>query len=201
MRQAGTTIRLRPPRPEIMALTPIFLQEALDLGDCERLIEHVQSHPLKDAGLVKGTSAPQIRRADIAWLEDLPQAAWAMDQMIAHSARANRDHVGFDLSEFGESAQIARYGAEREAHFDWHSDVGAGQWASRRKLTIVVQLSDPNDYAGGALELRTGHAVTAAPSARGMATIFPAFVLHRVTPVTEGQRWSLTLWAYGPDFR
>ncbi len=184
-----------------MPLTPIFLPQALTDTQIDHLITLVQSAPLKDAALVKGTTAHQIRRADIAWLDDLPQASWVMDQMITHVSRANRDDFGFDLTEFGESAQVARYGAERQGHFDWHSDIGAGQWAAKRKLTIVVQLSDPAEYEGGALELRSDSTITTAPRARGLATLFPAFMLHRVTPVTAGTRWSLTLWAHGPAFR
>ena len=37
--------------------------------------------------------------------------------------------------------------------------------------------------------------------ARGTATLFPSYMLHRVTPVTEGIRHSLTVWAHGPAFR
>ena len=121
--------------------------------------------------------------------------------MITLVARANRDSFNFDLTDFGESAQVARYGAERQGHFDWHSDIGAGNWAAKRKLTIVVQLSDPADYDGGTLELRPDSNVAQAPRARGTATVFPSFVLHRVTPVTAGTRWSLTLWSHGPAFR
>ena len=184
-----------------MTLTPHFIPDALSAQDCDRLIALVAAHPLRDAGLVGGTKAHAMRRADIAWLDDIPQAAWAMDQMIGHVAAANRDHFGFALAEFGESAQVARYGAEREGHFDWHSDIGAGQWAAQRKLTIVVQLSDPADYDGGALEIRGDSNPQTAPMARGLATLFPAFMLHRVTPVSRGTRWSLTLWAHGPAFR
>ena len=103
---------------------------------------------------MRGTTAHDIRRAEIAWLDDLPEAAWVMDRMITLVARANRDSFDYDLTDFGESAQVARYGAERQGHFDWHSDIGAGNWAAKRKLTIVVQLSDP---AG----LRRRHAGTA----------------------------------------
>ncbi len=184
-----------------MTLAPVYLPEAMSRADCDRLIALVGAQPLKDAGLTGGTTAHQIRRAEIAWLDDLPQAAWVMDRMIGFVARANRESFGFDLTNFGESAQVARYVAEREGHFDWHSDIGAGQWAAKRKLTVVVQLSDPADYDGGALELRADSNIARAPQARGLATIFPAFVLHRVTPVTAGTRWSLTLWAHGPGFR
>jgi PKHD-type hydroxylase len=124
-----------------------------------------------------------------------------MERMMSLTARANRETFGFDLTDFGESPQVARYGAEREGHFDWHSDIGAGIWAAKRKLTIVVQLSDPADYTGGTLELRPDSNVAEAPRARGTAIVFPSFVLHRVTPVTTGTRWSLTIWSHGPSFR
>ena len=114
---------------------------------------------------------------------------------------ANRDVFDFDITDFAESAQVARYGAEREGHFGWHSDVGEGRLAERRKLTIVVQLSEPDAYRGGDLEVMPGAGIIAADRARGVATLFPAFVLHRVTPVTVGERHSLTVWCHGAPFR
>jgi PKHD-type hydroxylase len=183
-------------------MTPLLtLPDALDEDECRRLIALAQAGAMKDAGLVRATTAHRIRRAEIAWLDDLPQAAWVMDRLVALVARANREAFGFDLQDFAESAQIARYGAEREGHFAWHSDIGAGAAASRRKLTVVVQLSDPAEYAGGGLELWPDAQTREVPRARGMAAVFPAFVLHRVTPVSAGARWSLTLWAHGPAFR
>lgn len=183
-------------------MTPFqTLPEALSPADCDRLIGLVQAHQLKDAGLVRGTTAHSIRRAEIAWLDDIPAASWVLDQLIGLVAQANREGFGFDLTDFGESPQVARYGAEREGHFDWHSDIGAGNWAAKRKLTIVIQLSDPADYQGGTLELRPDSNIASASRTRGTATVFPSFVLHRVTPVTAGTRWSLTLWSHGPAFR
>jgi PKHD-type hydroxylase len=32
-------------------------------------------------------------------------------------------------------------------------------------------------------------------------TLFPSFVLHRVTPVTKGTRYSLVAWVSGPPFK
>jgi len=43
--------------------------------------------------------------------------------------------------------------------------------------------------------------IFAAPKTRGTATLFPSYLLHRVTPVTQGERFSLTIWAHGPQFR
>ena len=57
--------------------------------------------------------------------------------------------------------------------------------AQKRKLTVVVQLSDPADYDGGELEVWPDSTVRTAPRDRGTAVIFPSFALHRVTPVTH----------------
>ncbi|WP_435259735.1 2OG-Fe(II) oxygenase [Thioclava sp. FR2] len=180
--------------------TQHFAPDAFSPDECDQ-ITALARDATRDAGLVGGQTAHSIRRADICWLDDVPGADWVLDRMMRIVAEANRESFGYDLTDFGESPQVARYGAEREGHFDWHSDIGAGAWAAKRKLTIVVQLSDPTDYDGGALELRPNSNITSAPRQRGLATIFPSFVLHRVTPVTAGERWSLTLWSHGPAFR
>ena len=177
------------------------LPEAFSPADCARLVAAATAAGLRDAGLVGGATRHGLRRADLVWVDDLPDAQWVADRLAALVARANRDGFRFDLTDFAESAQIARYGADRQGHFDWHADIGAGPLALRRKLTVVVQLSPPADYAGGLLELRPGSSVRTAPQDQGSGCVFPSFTLHRVTPVTAGTRWSLTLWAHGPAFR
>jgi PKHD-type hydroxylase len=183
-------------------VTPFHaIPDALTREQCARLVTLCKAAPMRDAALVGATTAHQVRRAEIVWLDDLHGCGWVMDRMVALTAAANRAAYGFDLTEFGESAQVARYDADRAAHFDWHADIGAGTWASRRKLTIVVQLSEPATYKGGTLDIWSGHTPQSAPRDPGTAIVFPSFALHRVEPVAQGLRWSLTLWAHGPAFR
>jgi PKHD-type hydroxylase len=167
-------------------LTPFTLTGAFSPKECDRIIDLARSRPLDEAGLVKNVADPAIRRAELAWLDERPGAEWVMDRIVETVARANREVFDFALTDFAESAQVARYGAEREGHF---------------KLTMVVQLSEPSDYEGGFLEVWPDGNVRQSETARGAATIFPSFHLHRVTPVTAGERWSLTVWAHGPAFR
>ena len=169
--------------------------------ECTRITAMAESAPAQDAGLVRNATDHNLRRADLVWLDDVADSDWVMDRIIDLVREANRQVYGYDLTDFSESAQVARYGAERQGHFDWHSDIGDGRLASKRKLTMVVQLSDPADYSGGALELMPGSGVVTADTALGAATLFPSFVLHRVTPVTGGERRSLTIWCHGPAFR
>jgi PKHD-type hydroxylase len=169
--------------------------------DCARITAISETAPAQDAGLTRNATDHNLRRADLVWLDEVEGSAWVMDKIIDLVREANRAIYGYDLSDFSESAQVARYGADREGHFDWHSDIGDGRLASKRKLTIVVQLSEPSAYTGGMLELMPGAGTVTADTAQGAATIFPSFVLHRVTPVTEGERRSLTIWCHGPAFR
>ena len=178
-----------------------LIPAALSPAECASLTTLCAANPMRDAGLVRAGATQQVRRAAVSWLDDLPAASWVIDRMMQLVAAANRDAFHFDLSDFAESPQVARYDAAREAHFDWHSDIGATALAAKRKLTIVVQLSDPAAYDGGTLDLRPDSTLHAAPTVQGSAILFPSFTLHRVTPVTRGTRWSLTLWAHGPAFR
>lgn len=185
---------------EPILLAPYPIAEAFSPDDCARIRALAAEGPRAEAGLVGGRQHAGIRRAELAWLDDRAGADWVSGRLAALVARANREHFGFEIEDLAESPQVARYGAEREGHFAWHADIGEGPVARRRKLTVVVQLSDPAAYEGGALELWDG-AQQAAPRGLGAAILFPAFVLHRVTPVTRGERFSLTLWAHGPAFR
>ena len=69
---------------------------------------------------------------------------------------------------------------------------------------LLVQLSDETMYEGGNLEFgitdETGKNNYTAPRTRGSITIFPAFLSHRVTPVTKGRRYSLITWMLGDSF-
>ncbi|MBT9384620.1 2OG-Fe(II) oxygenase [Pseudooceanicola sp. CBS1P-1] len=176
--------------------------DAFTPAECQALITAAdQSGLARDAGLVRRERDHDLRRADLVWVDDLPETDWVMNRLIDLVRVANREVFDFALDDFSESPQIARYGAERQGHFGWHSDIGEGTLASRRKLTLVAQLSDPAAYEGGALEVWYDSNIRTAPLPQGSVVLFPSFALHRVQPVTAGERHSLTVWAHGMPFR
>lgn len=183
-----------------MTLTPFTFPEAFSPAECDLITHACAQVDASDAGLVRGGQNHNLRRADLVWLDDLPDMDWVSMRLVDVVRDSNRA-FGFEIEALSESPQVARYGAEREGHFTWHSDIGDGAFAARRKLTIVVQLSCPSAYEGGALELQPSAHVVTADRAQGSAIAFPAFMLHRVTSVTKGARNSLTIWAHGPGFR
>lgn len=174
---------------------------AFSTQECAEIIRKSEEAPDNEALLVGQTRDHNLRRASVVWLDEVPGTGWVMDRLISLVRRANKERFGYDLREFAESPQAASYKAKDGGHFAWHSDIGDGPVAGKRKLSLVVQLSKPGSYDGGDLEIMPGAHVVAASRMQGSATVFPSFLLHQVTPVTRGERKSLTVWAHGPAFR
>ena len=68
-------------------------------------------------------------------------------------------------------------------------------------MSISVQLSEPDAYDGGDLEIDIDGAPWSAPRDRGTAILFPSFVRHRISQVDSGTRHALVAWMHGPAFR
>ena len=96
--------------------------------------------------------------------------------------------------------QLTQY--EVGASCGWHIDV---HWdtelAYDRKLSVVVQLCDPNSYEGGVFEFGGGPVAPEEFATQGSVLVFPSYLSHRVTEVTKGVRYSIVSWAEGPRWR
>lgn len=77
-----------------------------------------------------------------------------------------------------------------------------------RKLSVTINLSPPGSYTGGNLKFDYGpHAdgnrfhECEEIRPQGSMIIFPSFIDHTVTPISEGTRYSLVLWNLGDPFK
>jgi PKHD-type hydroxylase len=114
----------------------------------------------------------------------------------------NGQHFRFDLWGFGEHLQYTEYYGDDEGHYTWHIDSGITSTNhGPRKLSVVLQLSDPCEYEGGNLQVKLGADPQTISKDLGLVAVFPSFVLHRVTPVTSGLRRTLVAWLTGPALR
>ena len=72
-----------------------------------------------------------------------------------------------------------------------------------RKMSCVIQLTDPNEYDGGDFQIiDTAHSPPA-DELREQGTIiyFPSMMRHRALPVVRGRRYSIAAWFDGPKWR
>lgn len=89
-------------------------------------------------------------------------------------------------------------------HYIFHHDIDWKKPTTQRKLSVVVQLTDPEEYEGGELEFEeVNHDEKTKQLIRqkGTVIVFPSYMRHRVTPVTKGERKSLVTWIEGPAWR
>ena len=190
----GPFAAMHAPAPNGALATVQARPGALSPQECDQVVALGETIPSQSGGVEDGPSDYRVSR--ITWLAPDPSTEWLFHRLAALFHEANR-HYGFELVGFVDALQYTVYGAEE--HFDWHLDLGPGS-TSARKLSMSIQLSEPGEYDGGALEFVSmpphGEAMR-----RGTAIIFPSFLGHRVTPVTRGVRRSLVAWAYGPTFR
>ena len=141
----------------------------------------------------------EIRRSELNWLNKDPECAWVFERLADMAASLNADYFGFELTGFGEPIQLTNYHEARQGTYVWHQDFGSS--GISRKLSIVLQLSDPSEYEGGELQILTKKEPTSIQKKRGLITVFPAWTLHQVTPVTKGTRQTLVAWISGPAFK
>ena len=179
----------------------ITWREAFDARQVSDIINMCEKLPASDGivGGLKGDVNTQIRVSKTAWLDNSEPHQWIYEKMAFLARSINSDFYRFNLYGFVEDMQYTIYTGDEESHYTWHIDAGKNTDCAR-KLSLVLQLSDPEEYEGGDLEILNGPEPLTVDKEKGMLAAFPSYVLHRVTPVTKGIRRSLVVWVAGPDF-
>jgi len=150
----------------------------------------------------KGIVNKEKRSTSVSWMGHDEKNHHIWEQIINTVWSANRQFFHFDLTGCYEKAQLGVYTAGETGHYDWHTDGVLGSSNVPRKLSMALLLSDPSEFEGGELQLKTSSDnILSVEQKKGRAWFFPSWTLHRVTPVTSGIRRSLVLWAGGPGFR
>jgi len=174
---------------------------------CEDIInkaKNLKTLEVARTGLEKEGSMDGIRRSKVAWINERDEGLTWYFQEIDRLARwANKDWFDFHLTQLP-SLQFTEYDSIYKGAYGRHKDVfWVNDQPTHRKLSVVVNLTDPSQYEGGDFKM---HEVVTCPQAdilkrQGTIFFFPSFIDHEVTPVTSGIRHSLVGWYEGPKWR
>lgn len=179
-------------------------EDLLPAEVCDEIVEEGKKLSFVEARLGRELLVDKnIRSSRISWIdhsnEDFTDV-WKFIERKFHEANANA--FGVDIT-YLRSLQFTNYTSDVDGHYDWHEDIF---WERddiyNRKLSMVIQLTKPEEYIGGNLEL----SVPIPPEQeslrkQGSIIVFPSFVKHRVTRVESGERNSLVTWMEGPLWR
>jgi PKHD-type hydroxylase len=180
--------------PDRVLIPFVEIEKCFSPEECAKIIAFGGGLPLAKGEATGRDMAPTARNSTIALFGPGADSQWIFDRVFGVVGRLNRQYWQFELSGV-ERIQFSRYvGGE---YYDWHMDLAAKGVLSRRKVTVTVQLSGPDDYEGGELEVNLGSTTRAAAKDVGLLVAFPSYGLHRIRPVTRGVRHSLSAWFGG----
>tara|TARA_R110000851_G_scaffold103699_1_gene220955 strand:- start:205 stop:801 length:597 start_codon:yes stop_codon:yes gene_type:complete len=185
-----------------------YFDKAIDKKTCEKIIKLGKSKESKK-GVVGGKYGNKdskknlkLRDSNVYFFKE--EWIWDIIRKFVNTANINAGW-NFDLTKI-EPVQFTSY--KKTNHYDWHQDCWptVNKEGLNRKLSCIIQLSDPKKYNGGDFEFYHW-----APNLRretlfdkkeqGTVVVFPSYNFHRVTPVTKGNRHSLVAWLNGPKFK
>ena len=156
----------------------------------------------KVSSTVSSGAVSDYRVCDIAWLESDEIESdfdWIYATLADAISQANNEHFQFDLT-YLTALQYTVYNGNDHSNYQKHLDVG--RQFPNRKLSFSVQLSDDAEYTGGDLRFHyIKNQPEVAPREKGTVVFFPSWIVHDVTPVTQGTRRSLVGWVNGPNFK
>lgn len=181
-----------------------WYQNGFNQEELQKIYEGVSKLPFNSATIFGNKNVEeikQIRSSSIKWIPKNEEWMWLYDKLMDMATTANREIWNFNLISAPELIQYTEYYDTEGGHYNWHQDIGPGI-GSLRKVSITVQLSEPDEYEGGDLEMWSGgNSVAVAERGAGVVFIFPSYMMHRVTKVTKGTRRSFVLWVGGDHYR
>jgi len=180
-----------------------FFDKNFTNEEIEKIIEITRKYQVVD-GKVNAIVDYDYRNSKVSWLPLNEETNFIYEKLVNLLKIANKEMWNFTITDIVDSLQFAEYNDISEngknGFFDWHIDIGSNNNMSTRKISVIVQLTEPTEYEGGDLEFMMGRSTTKAPKEKGTVIFFPSYILHKVNNVTKGTRKSLVLWFHGPPF-
>lgn len=170
------------------------IRDAITHEECDRILSIANNQ--WTAADTQGEST--ARKSSIVWTEDR-----ATYKTIFQLRSTLKKYAHYNITG-AEPMQITKY--EGSGFYDFHYD---GDGITRinaprtvlhnrvRKLSFSILLND--DYVGGEFEFYGNK--TPISAEKGTLIAFPSYMMHRVTPITWGTRYSLVTWFVGEQFK
>jgi PKHD-type hydroxylase len=174
-----------------------------NIFSCEQILEILtigQRFSRENATTGNNNLSASIRRSKVSWIKTNEVTEWIYRNLTDSVNEVNNSVFKYDLTMI-ENLQFTYYGEEETGFYTKHVDPIVWTNPHNRKLSFVIQLSDPSEYDGGELKLHCSDNPITIPKQKGLAVFFPSFVLHEVTEVTRGNRYTLVGWVHGPAFK
>ena len=166
----------------------------LDADEARSLGERLKSADWIDGNVTSGPGAALAKRN--RQMPETGAAAIEAREMIQKALAASGQFLSAALPRKVYPPLFNRYGIGEGfgEHIDNAIRVDHAGGQMRTDLSATVFLCDPDTYEGGALEIETPCGRITRKLGAGQMLLYPATSLHRVTPVTKGERICSFFW-------
>lgn len=184
-----------------------YFKQYMKKDFCEEIINHALTIEPQDGVINIGQSGEVVNSSRKCKVRFLSKDDWRFknlfDELWKTQLVANREFFNVHVTNL-DSVQFTEYDESYFGEYKEHQDViwiNNGEY--HRKLSCVINLSDPSDYDGGDFEMTDVNNHPHYPDIRLQGTIlyFPSFYRHKANPVIRGKRYSLVAWFEGPKWR
>jgi PKHD-type hydroxylase len=173
----------------------IHAEKVLNADELARLRTLLDAAPWADGRITAGTQSAKAKQN-----RQLPETAPQMAAARAIVGTALSRHAIFFSATLPRSIYpqlFNRYGVSE--HFGSHVDnavrlVPDGSRYVRTDISATLFLCDPDSYAGGELIVQDTYGEHRVKLPAGDMVLYPSSSLHRVTPVTHGERQACFFW-------
>lgn len=164
--------------------------------ECDRIVREYVNKCVSSGTVQNGNA----RSSKNYFIKHSEETDWIYMRLASLVEYFNTEKFKFNLDKQFQNIQFTKY--EKGDYYKWHVDVGPSPETCIRKISLSVQLSDEKTYSGGDLQFgNLDEESLTASREKGSATLFPSIIRHRVTPLTDGTRYSLVAWAIGAPFQ
>ncbi len=166
------------------------IPDILEPAAVRRIREAIKEQAFRDGAETAGYRARRVKKNEQLG-RDAPDRE-ALDKLVTDGLKANKTFQRVAHPHRIRRPLFSRYTEGKE--YGLHVDDAVMGGTFRTDLSVTVFLNQPMDYEGGELELLTGYGPTAVKLPAGAAVVYPSGALHRVRPVTRGERLAAVTW-------
>jgi len=178
-----------------------YLDNVFTAEECQQIIDLGTKLETYQAQITKNHSIElEIRKNKVGFFNSSDKDnVWIYQRITDAITNLNKQFFNYDL-DYIELLQFTVYDQLND-HYVAHMDSIMPLGVHNRKLSFSLQLSAADTYQGCDLEIFRNGEYQPVIRTQGSMIFFPSYILHKISPLTEGARYSLVGWVCGPNFK
>lgn len=170
----------------------ICIPNVLGANELKRIRDWMAEAEFVDGKATAGFRAKRVKNNEQAARTDNDREE--IDKIILDALRRHEEFGRVTMPRKIQRPLLSRYkpGMEYGLHVDDALMGSNGQF--RTDVSVTVFINQPYDYEGGELEIHSPFGIETVKCPAGSAITYPSSTLHRVVPLTKGERMVAVTW-------